>query len=211
MLEVVTELVGELRGAGAPTLARLDDGLERDLGISSLERVELLVRLEHAFGVRLGDAAMADAETSRDLALAITHADPGAADAVPATRPERDAAAVPPAAAKTLVEALAWHVERTPERVHIHLRGEDGDETPLSYQWLWDEASRVARGLADHGIRHRDTVAIMLRTEPAFFPAFFGALMAGGVPVPCIRRFAQTGLKSTCVDRSASSRTRVPA
>ncbi len=184
MLKVVTELVGELRGTGAPTHARLDDGLERDLGISSLERVELLVRLEQAFGVRLGDAAMADAETSRDLALAITHADPGAADAVPAARTERDATAVPPPAANTLVEALAWHVERTPERVHIHLRGEDADETPLSYQWLWDEASRVARGLADHGIRHRDPVAIMLRTEPAFFPAFFGALMAGAVPVP---------------------------
>ncbi len=184
VLEVVTELVGELRVAGPPTHAHLDDTLERDLGISSLERVELLVRLEQAFGVRLGDAAMADAETSRDLALAITCADPDAGDAIPAPRAETEAATAPPQAARTLVEALAWHVERTPDRVQIHLRADDGDETPLSYRWLWDEASRVARGLVGYGIRHRDTVAIMLRTEPAFFSAFFGTLMAGAVPVP---------------------------
>ncbi len=183
VLEVVTELVAELRGAGPLNDVRLDDTLERDLGISSLERVELVLRLEQAFGVRLGDAAMADAETSRDLALAITRADPNASDAVPAPRAETDAATAPPAA-RTLVEALAWHVERTPDRVQLHLRGDDGDETPLSYRWLWDESSRVARGLADRGIRHRDTVAIMLRTEPAFFSAFFGTLMAGAVPVP---------------------------
>jgi Phosphopantetheine attachment site len=40
--------------------------LDRDLGIGSLERVELVLRLEQAFGVRLGDAVMAEAERSQD-------------------------------------------------------------------------------------------------------------------------------------------------
>ena len=54
VIEVVTELVEELRG-GQSSPVTLRDSLERDLGISSLERVELLIRLERTFRVRLGD------------------------------------------------------------------------------------------------------------------------------------------------------------
>ena len=50
VLDVVDELASELRGGGDGRQARLDDSLERDLGISSLERVELLVRLEEGNG-----------------------------------------------------------------------------------------------------------------------------------------------------------------
>ena len=86
--------------------------------------------------------------------------------------------------ARTVVEALAWHVERAPERTHIHLREENGDETPLTYGWLWREAQAVAGGLAARGLGRGETVAIMLRTERRFFPTFIGTLMAGCVPVP---------------------------
>ena len=183
VLDVVTELVTELRG-GARSAAARGDSLEADLGISSLERVELLIRLERAFGVRLGDAAMATAETPADLAAAI--ADAG--DAPTERQPERRAAKAPastsPATAKTVIEALAWHAERVPDRVHIHLREDSGDETPLTYGWLWRAAQAVAGGLADRGLGRGDKVAIMLRTEQWFFPTFIGTLMAGCVPVP---------------------------
>ena len=45
--------------------------LDRDLGIGSLERVELLARLETAFGVRLPDRTVAEANTPEDLAKAV--------------------------------------------------------------------------------------------------------------------------------------------
>ena len=183
VLDVVTELVTELRG-GARSAAARGDSLEADLGISSLERVELLIRLERAFGVRLGDAAMATAQTPADLAVAI--ADAG--DAPTERQAERRAAKAPastsPATAKTIVEALAWHAERVPDRVHIHLREDSGDETPLTYGWLWRAAQAVAGGLAERGLGRGDKVAIMLRTEQRFFPTFIGTLMAGCVPVP---------------------------
>ncbi len=183
VLDVVADLVTELRGGGRAAVAR-GDSLEADLGISSLERVELLIRLERTFGVRLGDAAMAEAETPADLAAAITEAD--AAPAEP--RPERRAASATGSTsatgARTVVEALAWHAERAPERTHIHLRDENGDETPLTYGWLWREAQAVAGGLAARHLGRGDTVAIMLRTELRFFPTFLGTLMAGCVPVP---------------------------
>ena len=49
---------------------------------------------------------------------------------------------------------------------------------------LRDRARAVAAGLQARGLRRGDSVALMLRTEEAFFPAFFGILFAGGVPVP---------------------------
>ena len=52
VVEVVTELVRELRGAQSSPVS-LRDSLERDLGISSLERVELLIRLERVFKLSL--------------------------------------------------------------------------------------------------------------------------------------------------------------
>ena len=183
VLDVVDELSSELRG-GDGRQARLDDSLERDLGISSLERVELLVRLEEAFGVRLGDTAMVEAETPGDLAAAIADADPALADAAPRSAAPRAAATTEPRAADTVVDALEWHASRTPDRVHIRLREEDGVESPLTYGWLWQASTAIANALTARGLGRRETVAIMLRTERAFFPAFIGTLMAGCVPVP---------------------------
>ena len=183
VVDVVTELVGELRGGERPRVS-LHDSLERDLGISSLERVELLVRLERTFDLQLGDAAMADAESPADLVTAIAAG--GEASQAPlgdSYRPPVGTIASP-AAAQTLVDALAWHAERTADRTHIYLREDDGRETRLTYGWLWTQARAIAGGLAAQGLRRGDTVAIMLRTERHFFATFMGALVAGCVPVP---------------------------
>ena len=184
VLAVVAELVSELRGHDPHRRLGRHDSLERDLGISSLERVELLVRLERACGVRLADAVMVDAESPADLAAALQTASPGLVERLaPVDVGDRTATGVPTAAA-TLVEVLAWHAERTPDRVHIHLREDDGRETPLTYGELWQAAHHVAAGLAARGLGRHDTVALMLRTERAFFFSFFGTLLAGCVPVP---------------------------
>lgn len=183
VLAVVAELVTELRG-GAPAAVARGDSLEADLGIGSLERVELLIRLERAFGVRLGDAAMTGAETPADLAAAVAEGGDAPAERPPERRAASAPASGPAAAARTVVEALAWHAERAPDRVHVRLREEDGAETPLTYGWLWRAAQAVAGGLAERGLGRGDKVAIMLRTERRFFSTFLGTLMAGCVPVP---------------------------
>lgn len=184
VLRIVADLVGELRGQDPPREIGFRDSLERDLGISSLERVELLVRLERVFGVRLGDSVMSNAETPGDLANAILTADPDATESWSETRADPTTAVPAPSAALTLVEALQWHAERNPDRVHIYLREEDGLETPISYGDLWRESTAVANGLVARGLGRRDTVALMLRTEREFFSSFFGILIAGCVPVP---------------------------
>ena len=184
VLRIVSELVGELRGQDPPRGIGFGDSLERDLGISSLERVELLIRLERVFGVRLGDVVMSEAETPGDLATAILTADPDVTETWSDTRPDPTIAIPAPSAALTIVDALEWHAERNPDRVHVYLREDDGQETPLTYGDVWREATGMANSLVDRGLGRRDAVALMLRTERAFFSAFFGILMAGCIPVP---------------------------
>ena len=184
VLTVVGQLVDELRGPDPHRRITLRDSLERDLGISSLERVELLVRLEEACGARLADGTMAEAETPADLIRALEQGRPSGPDDRTRLAPTAEALTGTPTAARTVVEALAWHAERTPDRVHVHLRHDDGEEHPLTYGDLWTSAQEVAAGLAAHGVGARDTVGLMLRTEPAFLSSFMGTLLAGGVPVP---------------------------
>ncbi|MBI4588937.1 MAG: AMP-binding protein [Candidatus Rokubacteria bacterium] len=184
VLDIVGRLVAELGGVSTRGAVGLDDSLDRDLALGSLERVELLLRLERAFGVRLPDAVMAGAESPRDLARAILAAEPAVPERVPEPRAPLAPGARAPATAGTLTEVLGWHAEAHPARVHIFLREQDGSELPVSYRSLWERARAVATGLGERGVRPGDRVALMLRTEEAFFHAFFGVLFAGAVPVP---------------------------
>jgi acyl-CoA synthetase (AMP-forming)/AMP-acid ligase II len=67
--------------------------------------------------------------------------------------------------------------------VHIVLRLDSGVERPITYGELAAAANAVATALRERGVHAGDCIAIMLRTEPAFFPVFFGVLLAGAIPV----------------------------
>jgi fatty-acyl-CoA synthase len=133
---IVAALAAELGGPGRGRPVALDDALDRDLGIGSLERVELLLRLEQAFGVRLPDAAMAEAVSPRDLATAVVLAGPALPETMAVSGPLVGAGRPAPDSARTLVEVLAWHAQTHPERTHIFLRREDGREQPIAYGTL---------------------------------------------------------------------------
>jgi len=184
VLDIVEELVTELLGSsGRPTVG-LDASLDRDLAIGSLERVELFLRLEKAFGVLLPDTVMEQADTPRDLARAIRSARPASPPIVLTPSSPRPAATGTLVSARTLGELLNWQAEADPGRAHILLRGDDGRERSISYGELRDRAAEVAVGLHRRGLQQGGSVALMLRTEQDFFSAFFGAILAGGVPVP---------------------------
>ena len=184
IFQLVGQLVGELRPGSTVAGIGPDDSLERELGIGSLERVELLTRIERAVGVRLADSVMAAADTPADLVRAIIESEPAVAETLPSVVAPIGAAIPAPSSAETLLDVLHWQAQTSPDRTHIFLRQEDGTEHPLTYAWLWRRAVAVAGALRARGIGRRDTVTIMLRTEAAFFPAFFGTLLAGAIPVP---------------------------
>jgi len=184
---LVRDLVWELHPHMQRRVAvTLDSDLDRDLGLDSLGRAELVLRIDRTFRVRLPDRLLADADTPRDLLQALLVAAPDRAavmKALPAA-PMKLPEVVAPFTAETLIEVLAYHVRSHGNRPHVLLwRGED-DEQTITYAELDREARVMAAGLIEHGLTPGERVAIMLPTEAAFFEAFFGVLFAGGIPVP---------------------------
>jgi len=182
LLRATQELVSETHpGRRAPVT--LDSALERDLGLDSLARVELLLRIGKEFGVALPEAALGEAETPRDLLRFLGQATPAAAPHAAIELPH--GAVIPvPDSATTLVEVLEWHAARSPGRTHVLLYGEDEQAEAISYADLLLAARHVASGLVARGLQPQQAVALMLPTGRDYLACFFGALLAGGIPVP---------------------------
>jgi 1-acyl-sn-glycerol-3-phosphate acyltransferase len=187
LLAIIAGLVRETRLASSrgPSPA-LDSSLERDLGIDSLARVELLLRLERAFEVHLPDHLLGAAESPRDLLRAVL-AGKGRGAQSRADTPIMQAAIggdEAPHHAATWNEVLDWHVAAHPQRAHILLVDENDATETVTYAALRAEAESMAAGLANAGVGAGQAVAIMLPTGRDFFIAFLGILLAGAVPVP---------------------------
>ena len=181
-------LIGQLSAESQPHRQRpvtLDSSFERDLGIDSLGRTELLLRTERAFEVSLPEHTLVSAETPRDLLRIVltAHAPSAAVEkavrvltvAIDQSYPEQ---------AATLIEVLDWHVAQHPDRLQIHFYDEDEREHDVSYAALRAGAEAFAAGLIERGIEPGQTVAIMLPTGLDYFFSFYGILMAGCIPVP---------------------------
>jgi 1-acyl-sn-glycerol-3-phosphate acyltransferase len=188
LLQLVGELAAEVHPAQTPQRSvSLDSTLSREIGLDSLARVELIARIERHFGVSLPEHVFADAETPRDLLAALWRAStPGKSPITPKIAPI-DAVAVGssvPEMAQTLVEVLNWHVNTEPNRPHIRIVQEQGQEEVITYGALWQESQAVATGLQALGLQGGQAVVIMLPTGREYFLSFFGAILAGGIPVP---------------------------
>jgi len=185
LLATIRELSEELRPGRRALPVTLDSSLERDLGLDSLARVELLARLETRLHVALPESVLAAAETPRDVLQALSAT---AAPRAPMPRrevpsPPQHEAQIAPPTVRTLIDMLVWHAQHHPDRLHVRVLLETGDET-LTCSELWREAESIAAGLRAEGIASGDSVAIMLPTSRDYFLSFYGVLLAGAVPVP---------------------------
>lgn len=207
---LLTEL-GDSRGLEELAARRAAAHLERELGLGSLERVELILRLDEECGVRLSDRVVAEADTVQDLIDAVLRADsdapPSGAPAAAASAGVRAAYSSPssgaataaavatsPSArldleeqirrAETLTEILRLRGRAEPGRVHIQLYEEGDQLRTITFGDLYERASAVAVHLRRRGLEPAQAVAIMLPTCAEFFYTFAGILLAGGIPVP---------------------------
>jgi len=187
VIALVAALVRELH----PQRIRFIDVLpssriERDLGIDSLGRTELILRIERAFRVRLPAQTIGEAETVHDLVRALEQAGP-ALRRTALEMPSGPALPSVPAAseARTLIEVLEWHTAQHPDRLHLTVLQDEATVLgSLTYAELAARARAVARGLIARDVAPGDRVALMLPTSIDYFITFFGILYAGAVPVP---------------------------
>ncbi len=196
VLVVLRGLLEELGSHGAVAELSINSNLDRDLGLGSLERVELLTRLESAFEVRLPDTLAAQASTPEELIAAIVAA-PGtpvsdeeisALRAGSATREAaREAAESIAEKAETLPEMIRYRGVHDAQRAHLLITEDDerGEHRyTLTFGELYAAAQKCAEELARRGVPAGGRVSLMLPTSRQFFISFAGILLAGAVPVP---------------------------
>ncbi len=193
LIEIVRDLATELHPEAVRGELDLHSHLEKDAGIDSLGRIELLLRIDRQWSVALPEESAVAAERIGDLYEAICAAleargtaAPQAASAVGRLPPrgERPVGVwTVPENAGTLAEVLDFHARERPEQACVHLLGQEGT-SELSYGGLREGAVKLARGLRALRLAPGRSVAIMLPTSPDYIFTFFGVLLAGGVPVP---------------------------
>jgi 1-acyl-sn-glycerol-3-phosphate acyltransferase len=196
VLDVLRALLSELGSEGALPMLGPKSHLDRELGLGSLERVELLARLESEFAVRLPDRAAAEVNTPEELTAAILAAPPSTSVLEPTSAPRASAATQRlhrqaedqgVFAAQTLIDVLRYRAQHDAERTHLHITedSDTGDKThTLTFADLYAAAQRCAAELARRGVPPGGRVSLMLPTSRAFFVSYAGILMAGAVPVP---------------------------
>ncbi len=182
ILSLVKELLMELGAHEAAARVAPDSSFDHDLGLGSLERVELLVRTEQRLGLRLPETLAQRAETPAEWVGSIFESDePQHTERPPIHQPGD---APPPwAQAESFAEVLREQAQRNPDRVQVHLL-DGGQIEEITYGHLLDQAQQVADGLAASGLKRNEAVAVMLPTCSDFFYAFLGIALTGGIAVP---------------------------
>jgi fatty-acyl-CoA synthase len=218
---LLVELGGE-RGLGELAARGPAAHLERELGLGSLERVELMLRLGDACGVRLPDRVVAEADTVQDLIDATLREESG--EATSATGTGCTAAVAPTGSpairadleqqirnAQTLTEILHLRGRGEPARAHIQLYEEHDRLRTITFGELYERGAALAAELLRRGLEPGQTVAIMLPTCAEFFWTFAGILLAGGIPVPIYPpfradRIAEYAKRQSNILRNAEAR-----
>lgn len=216
VLEVIRGLLDELGSQGALPLLNSNSQLDRELGLGSLERVELLARLETAFELRLPDRVASEANTPEDLARAILAA-PGTNAEVEETssalrasvtvqKLHRAVADAGVFSAETLIDVLRYRATHDAERNHLLITEEDdaGERSlTLTFGELYAAGNRCAAELARRGVPAGGRVALMLPTSRAFFVSYAGILLAGAIPVPIYPPFRADRIEEYAARQSA--------
>jgi len=215
VLDVLRGLLEELGSHGALAELSPHSNLDRDLGLGSLERVELLTRLEAAFEMRLPDSLAAEASTPEELINAILAA-PGTSlsdeqysalrASGAATGAARESAQSIIDKAETLLEVFRYRGVHDAQRPHLLITEDDerGEHHyTLTFGDLYVAAQKCAEELARRGVPAGGRVSLMLPTSRQFFICFAGIMLAGAVPVPIYPPFRADRIEEYAERQSA--------
>lgn len=187
---LIRELAEELHWPTTRTqIISPETSLDRDLGLDSLSRVELISRVERAFGVVLTEAVFLRLNTIAELVEAIreapkvkNHTAYSRSDSMPSPNLMLQEIK-PPSNALTIVDALKTHAADHPKRIHLTLLKSIEERINISFETMHASARKVASNLTNKGIKKGDSVALMLPTSEEYFFCFMGIMYLGAVPV----------------------------
>ena len=184
VVDIVRELLLQQGKERAAASLKPSSQFERDLGLASLDLVELMVRCETKLEIELPDGIAEQADTPSGWAKAIEQGtqEQTAKSAYRIVAPAGDLPPEPKHAI-TLADVLSWHAEIDPGRIHVHFL-EEGNGRGLTCTQLFDSAEAVARGLVAAGLERGSPVALLVPNSEDFLDSFFGVMLAGGVPMP---------------------------
>jgi fatty-acyl-CoA synthase len=216
VLDVLRALLTELGSEGALPVLGPSSQLDRELGLGSLERVELLARLEAEFGIRLPDRVAAEINTPEELTESVLAAAGNDAQLEEAPSPlrasittnqlHRTAPGEDIFTTQTLIEVLRYRAVHNADRTHLHIT-EDSDRDDktlmLTFAELYAGAQRCAAELARRGVPAGGRVSLMLPTSRAFFVCYAGILLAGAIPVPIYPPFRADRIEEYAERQSA--------
>ena len=223
VLAVAREILQELGNEHALRSLCCESHLERDLGLGSLERVELLVRLGAAFHLTLADATIvrkpillrislwrSATPYERNLPAILqrlrprVHAAGQLAGAAPLTRSAEPACY--PKACRGRKHCWTFFTI-APRRMRtartFFFTMETLRSIPSASAICTPAGLRVAQALRARGIVAGDTVSLMLPTGLEFFFCFAGVLLAGAVPVPIYPPFRADRIEEYAARQSA--------
>jgi len=199
VVEVVEQLSKELNPQQKPDIGPATH-LEWDLGLGSIERHELLQRLEKQLGESLSSRAVFEASTVSDL-IKLT---PGA-ERLSRETVNFEPGQIPPhpAHVDNLVDALLYQAEHQSGKKTLHFLEEGETVREWTYADLVEAAKKVAGGLNSAGVKPGDRVGLMLPTSPDYVAAFFGIQWVGAIPVPLYPPFRLDQLEDYVKRQSA--------
>jgi fatty-acyl-CoA synthase len=93
---------------------------------------------------------------------------------------------------RTLTELLASNAELYPDLLFVRFLKRGEVVATCTYMEAWERASQWAALLIERGVRHGEPVVLALPNSDDFVYAYFGTLLAGGIPAPSapIRRLS---------------------
>jgi len=89
---------------------------------------------------------------------------------------------MPPGSHRTICGLLASRAEKFPDRPYVRFQIGGVETAALTYADTWSYSTRWAALLRDRGLRKGGPVLLALPNTVDFVGAFFGALLAGGLP-----------------------------
>ncbi len=186
LLELLFTLIKEIHPHFHKNKIHMEDDFEKDLGLDSLSRVELISRVQETFHITLTQKALYEVQRPKELIELILHTKKDSSNNIYEIKSslKLEEISFVPDNAETLIDVLKWHVNKHPHRVHIQLYEENFEGETITYIQLYENALKVASSLQELGLNPYECVAIMLPTGAEYFYSFFGILLAGGVPVP---------------------------